>query len=205
MDLNSTEDLLYKLLQIVDYPLYEDSLRIELSATLSRSSIQYAAAVRVLCVHDLLLGACTTLRSQFESVVRSIWALHHATEGQIGKLSAELSHETQQACKNIPSVNAMMIELEKIPNLANLLIPLKEFKESSWLPLNSFVHSGIHAVHWTKNLSPVELVEQVFRISNGLALLAFQNLGILTGRPGIQSEISSTAASYSSCLPLGRE
>ena len=131
--------------------------------------------------------------------------MHRATEGQIQKLSAELNLETQQASKNIPTVNAMMIELEKIPNLANLLISLKEFKDSSWLPLNSFVHSGIHAVHWTKNRAPDELVEQVFRISNGLALLTFQNLGILTGRPGIQSEIISISANYLGCLPKRRE
>jgi hypothetical protein len=205
MDLNSAEDLYNKLLQIVDHPLYENSQRIQLSATLSGSSMQFAAAVRVLCAHDFLLGASAALRSQFESVVRSVWALHRATDEQVEKLSAELSHETQQASKNIPSVNIMMIELEKIPNLANLLISLKEFKESSWLPLNSFVHSGIHAIHWTKNVAPVELIEQVFRISNGLALLAFQNLGILTGLPGIQTEIISTAASYSGCLPTGRK
>jgi hypothetical protein len=205
MELSRAEDLLGELSKLVDYPLFEESPRIVLSATLSGSSMHFAASVRVLCAQGLLLGASATLRSQFESVVRSVWALHRATEGQVEKLSAELNQESQQASKNIPQVNVMMTELEKIPQLANLLVALSEFKQSSWLPLNSFVHSGIHAIHWTKNDAPPKLLDQVFRASNGLALLAFQNLGILTGRPGIQSEIIRATACYSSCLPVRRE
>lgn len=201
MELNRAEDLFAELSSIVDYPLCEDSPRITLSATLAVSSLQFAAAVRVLCSGSLLLGASTTLRSQYESLVRGIWALHRATENQVEKLSAELSHESQKASKNIPLVNEMLKELEKFPQLENLLISLKEFKESSWLPLNSFVHSGIHAVYWTRNEAPPKLVDQVFRASNGLSLLAFINIGILTGRPGIQSEIIAATACYSSCLP----
>lgn len=204
MDLSRADEPLDELSKIVDYPLFEESPRIVLCATLSGSSMHFAASVRVLCTQGFLLGASATLRSQFESVVRSVWALHRATEGQVEKLSADLNLESQQASKNIPQVNVMMTELEKVPQLANLLVALKEFKESSWLPLNSFVHSGIHAIHWTKNDAPPKLLDQFFRASNGLALLAFQNLGILTGRPGIQSEIIRASACYSSCLPIRR-
>ncbi|MEH6628761.1 MAG: hypothetical protein V7739_20155 [Motiliproteus sp.] len=205
MDLNRAEKLFNELSDIVDHPLYEESTRVNLSVTLAVSSMQFAAAVRILCAEGLLLGASATLRSQFESLVRSIWALHRATEKQVEKLSAVLNLESEQASKNIPLTHEMMTELEKFPQLANLLISLKEFKESSWLPLNSFVHSGIHAVHWTRNEAPPQLVDQAFRSSNGLSLLAFQNIGILTGRPGIQSEIIAATACYSSCLPKRRE
>ena len=95
----------------------------------------------------------------------------------------------------------MMSELDKFPQLANLLIALKEFKESSWVPLNSFVHSGIHAVYWTKKEAPPRLLDQAFRASNGLALLTFQSLGILTGNPGIQKEITEASMHYQDCLP----
>lgn len=205
MDLRRAEELFEHLSNIVDHPLYEDSPRVNLSATLAVSSMQFAAAVRILCAEGLLLGASTTLRSQFEALVRSIWALHRATDQQVARLSADLNHESQQASKNIPAANEMLIELQKFPQLTNLLISLKEFKESSWLPLNSFVHSGIHAVHWTKNEAPPQLIDQLFRISNGLSLLAFQSIGILTGRSGVQSEIISAIACYSSCLPKCRE
>ncbi len=205
MDLRRAEELIKQLSNIVDYPLFEDSPRVNLSATLAVSSMQFASAVRVLCSAGLLLGASTTLRSQFEALVRSVWALHRATEQQIERLSADLNPESQQACKNIPLTNEMLTELQKFPQLANLFVSLNEFKGSSWLPLNSFVHSGIHAVHWTRNEAPPKLIDQLFRISNGLALLAFQSIGILTGRPGIQSEIIAVTACYSSCLPRHRE
>ncbi|SDG67641.1 hypothetical protein SAMN05216603_1031 [Pseudomonas benzenivorans] len=205
MDLRRAEEFFEHLSNIVDHPLYDDSVRVNLSATLAVSSMQFAAAVRVLCAEGLMLGASTTLRSQFEALVRCVWVLHRATDQQVEKLSADLNHETQQASKNIPQVNEMLAELKKIPQLTNLLVSLNEFKESSWLPLNSFVHSGIHAIHWTKNEAPPQLIDQIFRISNGLSLLAFQSIGILTGRQGIQSEIISVIARYSSCLPKYRE
>jgi hypothetical protein len=205
MDLNRAEKLLDDLTSITDYPLYDDSHKVRLSATLAVSSLQFAAATRVLCAGGLLLGASATLRSQFEALLRSVWVLHRATETQINRLSADLNLETQQASKNIPQASEMIAELEKMPQLKNLLIPLNEFKSSSWLPLNSFVHSGIHAVHWTKHGAPSQLLDNIFRSSNGLALLAYINIGILTGRPNIQSKLIATSLNYSSVLPKLRE
>ncbi len=205
MDLSHAEKLIDVLASIVDRPLFDDSPRVRLSATLSGSSLQFAAATRVLCGEGLLLGASTTLRSQFEALLRSIWVLHRATEGQISRLSDDLSLETQQASKNIPLANEMLAEIEKVPKLKNLLIALHEFKSSSWIPLNSFVHSGIHAVHWTKNGAPPQLLENIFRASNGLAILAFQGVGILTGQPHVQAELNAAAEEFSSVLPKHRE
>lgn len=102
-------------------------------------------------------------------------------------------------------LNTMLTDLEKSPSLKNLLIALHEFKSSSWLPLNSFVHSGIHTVHWTKHGAHPQLLENIFRISNGLALLAFQGIGILTGRVQLQSEINAAEAEFLSILPARRE
>ncbi len=204
MDLSRAEKLHEVLASIVDYPLYDNSPRVTLSATLAVSSLQFSAAVRVLCGAGLLLGASATLRSQFEALLRSVWVLHRATDGQVERLSADLTHETQQASKNIPLANEMIAELEKVPHLKNLFISLNEFKGSSWVPLNSFVHSGIHAIHWTKYGAPPQLLDTVFRSSNGLALLAFQSMGILTGRPNIQRELIAATASFSSILPNPR-
>lgn len=205
IDLIRSEELLDAMASIVDHPLAYDSPRVKLSETLAVSSLQFAAAARVLCAGGLLLGASATLRSQFEALVRSVWVFYRATEAQINRLSADLNIETQQASKNIPQVNEMLVELEKIPQLRNLLISLNEFKSSSWLPLNSFVHSGIHAVHWTKHGAPPQLLDTIFRSSNGLALLAFMGLGILTGRPNVQSELIIASLSFSSILPKPRD
>jgi hypothetical protein len=205
MDLIRAEKLFDVLASIVDYPLFDSSPRASLSTTLNISSLQFAAAARVLCGEGLLLGASTTLRSQFEALVRSAWVLHRATENQIDQLSADLNQETQQAHKNIPMTHAMLTELEEMPQLKNLLLALHEFKSSSWLPLNSFVHSGFHAIHWTKHGAPPQLLENIFRASNGLSLLAFQGIGILTGRSHVQSELIAATATFSSILPKPRE
>lgn len=205
MDLSHAEKLQAALASIVDYPIWEDSPKVKLSATLAISSLQFAAAVRVLCGSGLVLGASTTLRCQFEAIIRSVWALHRATDNQVERLSADLSLETQLASKNIPLVNEMIAELEKVSQLKNLMVALNEFKTSSWVPLNSFVHSGIHAVHWTKNGAPPQLLDTVFRASNGLMLISFQHFGILTGRPNVQFELFSAAASFANILPNPRK
>ncbi|MFQ1783361.1 DUF6988 family protein [Aeromonas veronii] len=204
MNFIKTDQLFARLSDVVDHPVYDTNSRKRLTLTLVISSMQFSNAVRLLCSQGLILGVGTTLRSQYEALVRSVWVLYCATDLQIEKLDAVLNAESQQASKNIPTVNAMLGELDKIPQIENLLISLHEFKESSWLPLNSFVHSGIHAVFWTKYQAPPELIEQLFRISNGLNVLAFQEMGILTGIPNIQNEIFSVIAHYSDCLPKPR-
>jgi hypothetical protein len=204
IDTNGAEKLLNHLADIVDFPPYDESDRLLLSHTLAVTSLHFAAAVRTLCRDDLMLGASVALRSQFEALVRSIWACNRATDLQVEKLSSLLSAESQQANKNIPQVAEMIGELERNPELQNLLVSLREFKDSSWQPLNSFVHAGIHAVHWTKWTAPPQLLDQMFRSSNGLAVLAFQNLAILTGHPTLQRDVIAVCASFSSCLPVYR-
>ncbi|MDE8809579.1 hypothetical protein P0C28_09915 [Aeromonas hydrophila] len=199
-----TDQLFARLSEVVDHPIYNDDTRTKLSLTLTISSMQFSDAVRLLCSQGLILGIGTTLRSQYEALVRSVWVLYCATDLQVEKLDAVLNTESQQASKNIPTVNAMLGELDRIPQIKNLLISFHEFKDSSWLPLNSFVHSGIHAVFWTKHKAPPELIEQLFRISNGLNVIAFQEMGIFTGRQNIQKEIFSVIAHYSDCLPKPR-
>lgn len=204
MDTARAEELLGHLADLVDLPLFESSDRLILSQTLAIASLQFAASVRQLCDSHLALGSAAVLRSQFEALLRSVWTLHCANDLQVENLSSQLSSKSQQTSKNIPMAADMIEAIEKVPNLANLLISLREFKDSSWVPLNSFVHSGVHAVHWTKYEPPLALFDQMFRSSNGLAVLAFMHLAILTGKRGLQNEVSSICATYSSCLPVPR-
>jgi hypothetical protein len=113
--------------------------------------------------------------------------------------------EPVQGAKNIPLAAQMLEELEEILSLRNLMVALNEFKGSAWRPLNSFVHAGLHAVIHTKFGWPPELVDQMFRMSNGLCLLAYTPIGILNGTPGILGEIIALAASFSSVLPKYRD
>lgn len=206
IDVTRAEQLFRILAEVTDQPLYDESARIELSATLANTALEIARSVRILCAADQLLGATVCLRSQFESLVRSVWTLHCASEKEIKRLSINrLTSETAQGAKNIPLAAKMLEELEEIPSLWNLMVALNEFKGSAWRPLNSFVHAGLHAVVHTKFGWPPELVEQTFRMSNGLCVLAYTQIGLLNGTPGIQGEIIALAASFSSVLPTYRD
>lgn len=205
IDIERAEKLFHILSEVVDHPIYGESERANLSATLSGTSLELALSVRTLCASDQLIGACICLRSQFEALLRSVWALHLATQRQVDTLGAiDFSIENRQSAKKIPMVSEMLEQLGEIPTLSQLTLALNEFKESSWQPLNSFVHAGLHAVIHTHVGWPPSLLDQCFRASNGLAILAFTNLGILTGTPGIQADIRASSACFSSILPKYR-
>ena len=204
IDISRAEKLIDHLADIVDFPPFDNSERLLLSRTLAITSLHFAASARTLCNNDLALGVATVLRSQFEALVRSVWVFYCASDTQVEKLSSALSAASQQANKNIPMVAEMLANLEEKTHLSMLLISLKEFKDSSWQPLNSFVHSGIHAIHWTKWEPPPKLLEQMFRSSNGLTIIAFQSLAILTGHPTLQKDVIAACATFSSCLPDAR-
>jgi hypothetical protein len=206
IDVARAEQLFSILADVTDQPLYEQSARIELSATFANTALEIARSIRVLCAADQLLGATVCLRSQFESLVRNLWIMHCASENEIKRLSTNsLTTETAKDAKNIPLAAKMLEDLEQIPNLRNLMIDLNEFKGSAWRPLNSFVHAGLHAVVHTRFGWPPELVEQTFRMSNGLCVLAFTQIGLLSGSYGIQGEINALAVSFSSVLPKYRD
>lgn len=100
MDTIRAEELLSHLADVVDLPPYDDSDRIQVSRTLAITSLHFGASVRHLCESQLALGAATVLRSQFEALLRGVWACHRASEGQIEKLSSHLSLDSQQSAKN---------------------------------------------------------------------------------------------------------
>lgn len=202
IDVEKAHEFFDALEKIIDRPFFDNSEKLKLSVVLADTSLNFALSVRLLCISKQLLGSSACLRSQFEALIRSVWIFHCATDNQVSRLNqVDLSLETQQGAKNIPHATGMLDDLEKLPHLRPLTTALKEFKDCSWQPLNSFVHSGIHAVHRTRFGSPPQLIDQVFRISNGFCMLAYNHLAVLTGTPGIQREIMAATAKYSSILP----
>jgi len=202
IDIDRAHELIDVMENVIDHPFFEDSERLRLSVLLAQSSFEFAFSVRLLCASGQLLGASACLRSQLEALIRSVWAYHSATNSEIELLvKDDLSLETQQQAKKIPQANKMLEELLKIPSLHGFTAAVREFRDCAWHPLNSFVHSGIHAIHRTKFGAPPQLIRNTFTISNGFCFLAYNHLGILTGIPGIQNELFSSTASFSSVLP----
>ena len=205
MDFNRSHQLFSNLFVAVSYPLYDDSPRTKLSKDLALVTINLVGSIHVLCSEKQFTGAGILLRSQYESFVRSVWAYYCASDIQVEKLSSNLTLESLQATKNIPLVAEMLTQLEKSPMVAGLLPSLHEFKQSSWLPLNSLVHGGLFSIHGTLNDYEPKRLETIFLNANGITLLAFIQLGLLTRIEGIQQRIYSIAADFEDCLPPRRK
>lgn len=202
IDIERAEKLIAVLEQASAFPLFDSSRRLLLSHDMAVVALELAASVRMLAHADRLLGAAVCLRSQFEALVRAVWLLHVASEGQLEKLDAvQLTLESQQRSKNLPMLAEMLAALEKKPQLASLMVPLDEFRTSSWPALNSFVHAGLHAVHRTRFGYSEGLLDQAFRSSNGLCLIVYMHIGILTGIPGIQKRLIGLSGEFASVLP----
>ena len=187
--------------EMIDLPLYEDSPRFSTSARFASIAWEHWIAVLALSEDGLHASATCLLRIQFETLVRSVWCLHCASDALIGKLDAPLSPESEQGAKGLPQASEMLAALEKKPETSNLHVRLAEFKNSSWKALNSYVHAGIHPLHRHTRGHPTPLILQTVRVSNGLGLMTAIQRGLLTGRQELQSALLGLCRRYPDCLP----
>jgi len=126
--------------------------------------------------------------------------LYAATDAQIEKLAAALDVDSDQAAKNLLQVRDMIVSMEKkAPPQAYQT--LANFKDASWNALNSYVHAGIHPLQRRTEGYPIQLVEQMLKNSNGLALIAGMQTAVLTGNQQVVRRIGALQESHHSCLP----
>jgi hypothetical protein len=78
---------------------------------------------------------------------------------------------------------------------------LSRFKDSSWKALNSYVHAGIHPLQRQATGYPVTLVDQIFRVSCGLSIVAGMQAAALTGIQAVMHEVNKLTVSHEKCLP----
>jgi hypothetical protein len=196
-----SEALADQLHALTRLPLFDDSERIRVSDLLCSLSFEHWAAIRQLLAAGLLPSALVVHRAQFEAVVRSIWALYAATDGQIARLSdSQLTLESEQAAKNLPLVHEMMEALaKKAP--AEAFQALERFKTHSWLALNSYTHSGIHPIRRHESGYPIELIDAALSNANGLAVLGAMQAVALSGVQPLQRAVLDLAAQYPHCMP----
>jgi len=196
----ATEELSEKLFALIDLPLYEQSTRLKTSDVACSMSLEHWSASINLLEDELLPSAVTVHRAQFEALLRSIWVLYAASDSQIGKLSSELTLETEQAANKLPMVADMMSAVERhAPPQAH--DALKRFKDNSWKALNSYAHAGIHPLRRYAVGYPVQLIEGIAKNSNGLAILAAMQAAVLSGLQPLQREILDLASHYPECMP----
>lgn len=189
-----------ELMAIIDVPLFDDSSRLRVSDVACSLSLEHWESARALLRSGLLPSAIVVHRAQFEALARSIWLLYAASDDHLSKLTATLSLESEQAAKNMPQTADMLQDLaKKAP--APAYDALSRFKENSWKALNSYAHAGIHPIRRHADGYPVELLMNILRNANGLAVVGCMQAVILSGQQPLQRNILAVASKNSTCMP----
>jgi hypothetical protein len=195
-----SEHLAAERLEVLDFPLFDDSARVRVSDLACSMSLEHWSAVRALLAGGLLPSGLVVHRSQFEFVVRSVWILYAATDDDISKLSADLTFESEQAAKNAPQIADMMQALSaKAPPQAH--DALRRFKDNSWRALNSYAHAGIHPLRRHEQGYPLALLRAALQNANGLGFISGMQAAVLAGRQPLQRQLLDLAAKHPTCMP----
>lgn len=197
-----SELLIQNMIEVINRPLYDNSARIATSGNLSQMSIEHSCAFRLLVEQRMFASGFVVLRSQFEAVLRAVWALYSATDDQLSRLSKQLSPDAEQSAKSLPQVHDMLKALAEVPRAQVPFNALAEFKDNAWRALNSFTHGGIHPLSRMAEGYPLELIVANVKVSNALAMVAAMQLAILTGVDGLQDELSPLNNRFRDCLPI---
>jgi hypothetical protein len=197
---DESKDFSERLFSIINMPLIDNSKRVIISDVSCSMALEHWSATMQLLKDGLLPSAIVVHRAQFEAILRSIWLLHGANDRHVSKLSAALTLETEQDAKNLPSTADMMASLSK-SGPAQAFDALNRFKENSWKALNSYAHAGIHPIRRHAEGYPAQLIEDMAKNSNGLAIISAMQAVVLAGAQPVQQEILNLASQYDSCMP----
>jgi hypothetical protein len=191
------EDELFELLESSSFANNNKSTAILAMHNLAQ---EHATSLRELTRIRLLTSAMGMLRLQYEAVVKAIWLLYAASDSAIEKLVAPLTPESEQSANNsLPSFSNMMKEIEK-KGAPGVHRHLSAFRDYSWRPLNSFVHSGIHAVNRNKAGYPVALLYSAIRQSNNLTHMSAIALAYLSENNDLLMSVALIYKKYTDCL-----
>lgn len=176
-----------------------DEARIRVPAGLCGISLEHGRAIRILLPQSPP-SAIALLRPQYESLVRAVWARHAARPGDISRLLAPLTLESQQAARKLPSVSDMLAAIEKTgPRGAGAL--LARAKERLWDGLNSFIHGGIHPFRRGQEGYPLSLLTDLLKNANALSVLTLLVLADLTDDPAAVELAHALQGGFQDILP----
>lgn len=197
-----SEEFVGDLIRLLEpLPISDDDKSIAILAMFN-ITLEHATSLRELIRIGLPTSAMAMLRLQYEAVVRAIWILYAASDNTIAKLVAPLTPESAQAASNgLPAFSIMLKEIEKNgPSAVHRL--LSEFKDYSWRPLNSFVHSGIHAVSMHTDGFPATFLAQAIRQSNNLFHMSAIALASHLENAALTASVVAMYSKYADCLQL---
>lgn len=177
-----------------------DTSRSRLSRTLAKISFEHGSSILELMACGKYTSATSLLRPQYEALVRSLWLHYCAGDPVVERLSDESRLATSE---KLPTVSEMLDALgRKAPR--SLVTSLLEFRDSSWRPLSSYIHGGMHAVRWTESGFPGRILRQVLCTCDGLLVFTAMQLGEMSGARENGLAVAVVAGSFSDVLPAKR-
>lgn len=195
-----TEILAEEIETIIPEDLAATGNRFAVSGVACSLSLEHWNATKILLAGGMFPSAVVVHRTQFETIVRSIWLLYAASETELAKLTTGLAKETEQAAKNIAGLQEMIADIEKRGPI-ECFRALARFRDNALKPMNSYVHAGLHPLHRHASGYPTELAAGVLRNSNGVALLSWMQTVVLSGRQDLQRTLLEIAARHPGCMP----
>ena len=172
-------------LQPETYRPANPSSRLDAAIGLALISIEHATALRVLVGAGLMPSAFALMRTQFETLTRSVWMMWAAQDSDVYRIQAILTLESEKDASKLAGVSKM----------------LAQFKEVSLASLNSYVHGGIHVLARQAEGYPLQLVDQVVRNSNGLQTMAGMLLAMYGSSADAGHAMSEIQWQFADCLP----
>ncbi len=166
--------------------------------------VEHARTLRAAFAIGSPNSGSAVLRLQYEALLRAAWLMFSATHAQIDRLAKTLDLEAEQAAKNLPGYLEMLNAVGKVAP-EGLAAPLAEFNQYSRHALNSFVHSGIHALHHVRHGYPVELALTVVRFSNAIMHFAYRLLATLSGSQRRMDRVTRIYVDFRDCVPMAKD
>lgn len=192
--------LQHELMASLTWGLAPDTSRSRLSRALAKISFEHGSSVIELIACGKYTSATSLLRPQYEALVRSLWLHYCASDPVVARLSDESRLATNE---KLPAVSEMLDALGRSAP-RSLVTSLIEFRDSSWKPLSSYIHGGIHPVRWTKTGFPDRILHQVLCTCDGLLVFAAVQLGELSGARENGLVVVLLTGNYADVLPAKR-
>ena len=164
------------------------------------TALEHGIAILSTVQGGQLASASVLLRAQFEAVTRALWLHYCAEDRWIEDYFATLRDNPARDPSDKIKMNQMLNDLSASapPPVAAMLQPLKQ---AAWGPLNSYVHSGIHAVIH-QHVDPTEnFADSTLRNGNGLAGMAAMLIAVSSGESDLARAVAEIQLDHLDCLP----
>lgn len=170
-------------------------------------SSEHGHAVHLLAKEGCNISASSLLRLQFESLIRAQWIYWVAKDDIVERFYKPLTQQNaSQAEKRIPTINIILKDLDDaaregiVPERAVAM--MREFKELTMKPANSYVHTGMHAFSRKKDGFPEPLIIQILQNSNGLEALNAMLLSTVLNSADMIQKVLALQYLYIESLPM---